>query len=155
MKYPKIAAALGWNETPDMTEGIFLQPVEAGKINSDLEAGSAAQQAVIDLAEAKGTITERDNTISALNTTIGDMTTSADTAAQAATNTIARRDQRITELEAQVTELGKGSSGNGTTLTTVADEAKPEKESASGVVAYDSPDHPGNQMADQYTRKKR
>lgn len=156
MKYPKIAAALGWAETPDLTEGIFLQPVEAGKIDSELEAGGAAQQAVIDLAEAKSTITERDNTISALNTSIADAKTASETAAQTATETIATRDQRITELEAKVTELGKGSSGTGTTITTVADAPKPENgNKEEGVVAYDSDDHPGNKMVDQYTRKKR
>lgn len=153
MKYASIAAALGWTETPELQDGLFLQPEEATKINSELEAVSANQQAVADFATATTTIAERDATIAGLNTSVADMKTAADAAAQTAADTLAARDQRIQELEAQVTELGKGSSGHGTTVSTTVDPLVAESKK-SAYPRFDSAEHPANQLADQYTRKR-
>ena len=154
MKYAFIAGALGWTETPECTEGLFLQPEEAAKIDKDLQTGAASQKAAEDLVTANNTIEERNGTIAGLNTTISDMQSAANTAAQAAADTLAARDQRIQELEAQVTELGKGSSGKGTTVPSAEDVVASEKVSTSALPRYDSPDHPANKEADKYTRKK-
>jgi len=166
MKYPNIAATLGWEETPDLAEGIHLQPEEAAKLDTDLGTSSAASQAQADalvvanstIAERdatvttlNGTVEERDLTISGVNTRVGEM----ETAAQTATETIAARDQRIQELEGQVAKLGKQSSGKGTVIGAREDEVVTEGSSAgSSLPKFDSPDHPANMEADKYTRRK-
>lgn len=59
MKYTNISRSLGWTETIDTQEGIFLQPVEAAKIEKDLAPGNAA-------AGTAGVIAARDQRIKEL-----------------------------------------------------------------------------------------
>jgi hypothetical protein len=143
MKYAAIALVLGWTETPELTEGLFLQPEEATKIDQELTAASAAKQAAGELVTANATIQDRDTAIADLKT-----------AAQASADTITQRDQRISELQAEVAELGKGSSGTGTVITAKEDDVTSEKPVTTGLPRYDSPDHPANREADKYTKKK-
>lgn len=130
MKYPKLAAALGWAAEPDTAaEGIFLQPEEATQIENSLATGEA-------LVTAEGTIVE-------LNGTIETLTNEATTAALLASDNAIT----IAELQEHVKTLGGKSSGAaGSAITTAEDEVvKPVNTSA--FPKFDSPDHPANQAA--------
>lgn len=127
MKHTHIAAALGWSETPDNQEGLFLQPEEAATIDAALGKNADNTKAAEDLAAAN----ER---IKTLESEAATAKTTADT--QAA---------RITELEAENEKLGAESSGSGTTLPTGGDENA--KEGTEKKVGLSDPNHPLNQLA--------
>ena len=129
MKYTHIAAALGWEETPDTQEGLFLQPEEAAAIDKVIGNNASNEKAAEELATAKETIIRLE----------GEATATAE-------KTTALNN-RITELEAENKTLGAQSSGNGTTLETKEDTNKPEEKS--GKMTLNSPDHPLNQFANR------
>ena len=134
MKYTRIAAALGWEETPDNQEGLFLQPEEAATLDAAL--GN-------DNAEALATANE---TITTLNGEISNLKTAATAAAENET----RLNNRIAELEAENAELGKESSGNGTVVTTTEDVITGTGKTPS----YLDDTNPINSWADQRMKRK-
>lgn len=139
MKYNNIATTLKWQEEPECSDGLFLQPEEAATIDTDLARISAAeattQSATAELATANGTIETLNATISTMEATAGENAT-----------TISTQASRITELENRVTELGAEPSGKGTTLETKGDD-KIEDTSADKGLRYDDPNHPANAAA--------
>jgi hypothetical protein len=135
MKHNNIAKTLGWAGVEDLTEGLHLQPEEAAVIDTALGNAEAGAQAAADLLTANNTIAARDATITTMQATID-----GHVAKEATQNT------RIQELEGEVVELGKESSGTGTVLTVKEDAAvEPPK-----TIGLNSPEHPLNQFA---TRK--
>lgn len=135
--YPNISSTLGWNEEPDTTEGLFLQPEEAATIESTLAANATAiQEHVTATAQLNETITANTARISAL-----------EAAATTDATTIQAHTERIAELEAENTRLnGKSSGKTGTSLSTPADENADPKGAKTGV-RFDDPEHPANKAA--------
>lgn len=133
MKHTNIGTILGWTEIPETTEGLFLQPEEALRIDTALGKISENETAATDLVTA--------------NTTIGEQTTKITNLETAAANhegTVTGLNNRITELE---TQLGLKASGNGSTLKVAADEAEEIETKVGKLPRYDSPDHPANLAA--------
>lgn len=98
MKYPNIASILNWEETPELSEGIHLQPEEAAAIdtaigNSTVAIGQATEAA--DLAYSR--IQELELQV----TTARDALTQEQTARETAEHSLATANARITELEAE------------------------------------------------------
>ena len=130
MKYPQLAAALGWAEEPaTVAEGIFLQPEEAAQVETALATGEA-------LATAETTIVE-------LNSTIETLTNEA----SAAATLLGENATTIADLQEQIAILGKKTSGAaGSAIKTATDETVTTA-SASALPKFDSPDHPANVAA--------
>jgi chromosome segregation ATPase len=105
MKYALIAAALGWVETPELQEGLHLQPEEADKIEqtfashatalqTEADAHATALSAVTgDLATANTRVTalegEAQTSTANLSTATGQLTTAQTELAAANTSLIA------------------------------------------------------------------
>lgn len=134
-KYPKIGTVLKWEEEPDCSEGVFLQPVEAAAIEEALAANEGLQTA---LEGANARVTE-------LTDQVGTMTT----AATAATEKEKTLNERIATLEAEVVTLGGESSGKtGTTLKPITqEEEEGTKTKSTGLPRFDDPEHPANKAA--------
>lgn len=132
MKHPQIATALGWTEEPSTEEGLFLQPEEATTIDTALATGETAAQ---DLVVAN-------ETIAANNVTLGEMTTAAKTASEAATV----QTNRISELEATVARLNGETSGAAGSKIPAGGADTPPKEATvtTGLPRFDDPNHPAN-----------
>lgn len=131
MKHNNIAKTLGWAETPDNTEGLFLQPEEALAVDTALANVVTAAATATALETANGTIQTHEATIK----TLGEKAN-----ADALT---------ITGLQDEVKKLGKESSGPGTTLK-VAKGAETSEETVApgGKIKFDSAEHPANRFAD-------
>jgi uncharacterized protein YccT (UPF0319 family) len=131
MKYKNISSTLGWAEEPQTEEGLFLQPEEAAKIESTLEAAAAN---LVELSLKSETITE--------------LQTSIDSKEEQ----IKLKDAKIAKLEGEVSKLSGESSGKGSNLNIDEDEANSAK-GASSLPRFDSPDHPANKAAARVLRK--
>lgn len=66
MKYQNVASSLGWSEVPDITEGLYLQPEEARKIDRDLGKSNADS--------SSGEIANRDQRIKELENQVASLT---------------------------------------------------------------------------------
>lgn len=133
MKYQNIATALGWAETPDTEEGIFLQPEEAAAIDAALVTDGEDKTAE-KLEEANAKVTELTAQLNDSNDKLAKKKAKHDAAKL-----------RIAQLEAENKELGGQSSGSGTTLPTTEDETADKNKS--GKVSLNNPEHPLNKDA--------
>lgn len=137
MKYTHIAAALGWTETPDNQDGLFLQPEEAASIDAAIGANATA---AADLVTAN-------ETIATLNSEVTRLTDAA-TAAETTTQTL---NDRITALESENKELGKKPSGSGTVITTKEDPKAGEDKTPS----YLDDNDPANAWLDRKMKRNK
>lgn len=142
MAFEKTLAAAKATEFTVTDEGFVMSEEQLNNIEAHLISLEPAQTAAAELIAANetigqlnGTITERDNAITALQT--------------AATG----HQQTISELQAEVKRLGGAPSGNGTQLPIAADE-KPSEIKMSTHLRYDDPEHPANKAAARFVRKK-
>jgi len=136
MKYKHLAKALQWDETPDNSEGLFLQPEEAASLDAVIGAAETNPATITELTGQNEALTnqatERDATIASQSTTI---------TAQSTT---------ITSLEARIAVLDKKPSGNGSKLDVKEDLTTGEK-----TPSYADDNNPANQYADSRLRKKK
>ena len=130
MKYQNIAAALGWTETPDTAEGLFLQPEEAATIDASIAEAALNVQAATDLSAANDRLVQLSGEL-----------TNEKLATSNAIATIAERDATIAALKAENDKLGGESSGDGTALVTGGDLTATEGEKKLGL---SDPNHPLN-----------
>lgn len=109
---------------------------------NNVEATIASQEtAVASLETANATIADLNNQVTALNT-----------ATVAAAETNSTQAARITELEAEVAELGGQSSGDGTVIKAAA---KDEIAGDAKIPSYLSDDNPANAFADRQLRRRK
>lgn len=110
MKYPKIQELVPqgehFDESAILHEGGYLSTAHLAAIENDLATNAPA------LEQANATIEAHVSTIEELNGTITSMQTGLDTTAAS----VASQTALITDLQAQIAELGKGSSGTGSKL---------------------------------------
>jgi hypothetical protein len=127
MNINNISKVLGWAETPDTTEGLFLQPEEVASVENTI--GDALANAA--------TLTQAQADVEGLK---------AKNATQAAT--IATQTETIATLQAEVAKMGKESSGTGSTVAVPAAAEVKEEKAEGGMPRFDSPEHPANMYAD-------
>lgn len=132
-KYASIAALLQWTEFEPQEDGLFLQPEEAATVDTALANAEASQQQLHDANES----------IVALNTQMSTMHTQ---------ETVDALNVTITNLQAQVKELGGGASGNGTVVTTAEDEI--ETGAPKKALTMNDAEHPVNVAANNYLKAK-
>jgi polyhydroxyalkanoate synthesis regulator phasin len=152
MKAGNIARVLGWTEVPDnKEEGLFLQPEEVGVLDdfiTNLENSDTATE----LSTANQTIEQLNGRISTMKTDSDNATTLAQTQA----GKITELEERVNTLEAENKELGKRSSGNGSSIATGADGQHEEANNTNAnLPRYDSPEHPANLLADKFVKVKK
>lgn len=137
MKYKKISALVPegehFDESAITNEGVWLSANHLNAIESEMQQGDTALDAVA--AQITDLSIERD---------------SAREEAAQATETIATQNQTITELQAQVSELGKRSSGKGTVIASRQDE----QHDTPPVPSYLRDDNPANQYVDKRLKRK-
>jgi uncharacterized protein YlxW (UPF0749 family) len=132
MKYEHIASVLGWAETPESSEGLFLQNEEATAIEKALSESASVE----DLSTANNRITE--------------LTQEVQTATQqldVANEKVTEHEATIAELNTKLTEYGGKASGNGTTITTEKDDKVIDTGNGSDKITLNHPEHPLNQAA--------
>jgi chromosome segregation ATPase len=147
MKYKNIQSHVPqgehFDESAIVNEGGFLSVNHLNAIESVLENNastlSTAQQSLQTATENVTTLTtERDAAQSALST---------------ANATVTSQANKIANLEAQIVEFGKKSSGNGSTIHTETDEVIEQPSTVkSDLPAYNSPDHPANMAAKRWVK---
>ena len=139
MNMTNIQATLKWAELPaNHEDGIFLQPEEAGTIDTAL--GSVASLTA-DLKTANDTVATHVATIQTM--------TAAATASKDASDA---KDAKILELEGKVTALGKEPSGTGGTKLNTKEDDKPEEKAVGKLPRFDSADHPANKAAARFVK---
>lgn len=132
-KYAAIAATLGWTEYEPQEDGMFLQPEEATTIDNAL-ANATALQTQLDTANASVTALQ------------------AQVAGMHSAESVAALNARITDLEAENKELGKGASGNGTVVET---SVEVETTSNNGKPSITDANHPLNKaVAEEVAAKE-
>lgn len=108
MKYPQIAAALGWTETPDLQEGLHLQPEEAAKIDQIFTANKTALQQAEDKSKTEveavnGQLTTANDRVAALEAEVSTANTglaNANNELSTAKSDLQKANDRIAALEA-------------------------------------------------------
>jgi TolA-binding protein len=135
MKYPKIAASLGWTETPDLQEGLHLQPEEAAKIDEILSGNETALTQATEahtqkVTELTGQVTSANNKVTELEGQVATATAEKTTISEK----LAEKETALTAANARIAELeameGKGSA-------TVADEDPKGPANKVGAMDYD------------------
>lgn len=131
MEYPKLNSLVPQGEHFDESaingEGVWLSTGHVNAIENFLASDEVAKE-----------LETANTTIGTLNTKVSDLETAATKSAN-----------RITELEGQVAELGKKSSGSGTKVVTKADEHVDKKP----VPSYLDDNNPANQFADKRIKR--
>ena len=151
MEYPEIESLVPEKEHFDssvVNGGVWLTDGHVNAIESALQALQTATAS--DVAVVQSTLTE---TETKLVTTQGLLTASETLVSQKGT-TVVTQAARIQELEGQVKELGGKPSGTGSTTVVTVDPPPAAPVPNSGVIAFDSPEHPANIQADQLTGSK-